>query len=144
MVFEFIFEFFKVFIVVVEFFFLFKFKFQFVFVFVFVKEESEDSNDFDLEDGYKFFCGFSKRKVKCVIWEQIYYIGNIGIVNGCLWNFNFQVVFIKVFKYYKYVQNYKNVGKVFYEVICFNKIGVDGGVIGFFKVEGQNQFVFKF
>ncbi|KAK4672687.1 hypothetical protein QC763_105270 [Podospora pseudopauciseta] len=107
------------------------------------KEESEDSNDSDSEDGYKPFCGSSKRKAKRVTWEQIHYTGNTGTANGCPWNSNLQVVSTKASKQYKYVQNYKNVGKVPYEVICFNKIGADGGVTGSFKVEGQNQLVFK-
>ncbi|VBB71899.1 Putative protein of unknown function [Podospora comata] len=107
------------------------------------KEESEDSNDSDSEDGYKPFCGSSKRKAKRVTWEQIHYTGNTGTANGCPWNSNLQVVSTKASKKYKYVQNYKNVGKVPYEVICFNKIGADGGVTGSFKVEGQNQLVFK-
>ncbi|KAK0748467.1 hypothetical protein B0T21DRAFT_406984 [Apiosordaria backusii] len=103
---------------------------------------AKDESDSGSDDGYKPFCGSGKKMAKRVTWEQIHYTGNTGTANGCPWNSNLQVVSTTAAKHYKYVQNYKNVASEPYQVICFNKIGADGGVTGSFKVDGQEQLVF--
>ncbi|KAH6650476.1 hypothetical protein F5144DRAFT_556314 [Chaetomium tenue] len=88
------------------------------------------------------FCGGTSSKSKRVTYEQVMYTGNLGTNGGCKWNSNLMLVPNKIAKKYKYVQEYINVAKEPYQVICGNKMGADKGLTGMFKVEGQEQLIF--
>lgn len=108
-----------------------------------VKSEPEQEEDNNAgSDSYIPFCSESKSKVKRVTMEQIKYTGNLGTASNCPWNSNMMVVPNNIAAKYKYIQEYKNVAKEPYQVICGNKMGADGENTGSFKVKGQNQLVF--
>ncbi|EAQ93028.1 hypothetical protein CHGG_01263 [Chaetomium globosum CBS 148.51] len=88
------------------------------------------------------FCGGTSSKSKRVTYEQVMYTGNLGTNGGCKWNSNLMLVPNKIAKKYKYVQEYTNVAKEPYQVICGNKMGADKQLTGMFKVEGQEQLIF--
>ncbi|KAJ4323112.1 hypothetical protein N0V84_004512 [Fusarium piperis] len=78
---------------------------------------------------YKDFCGGKKSKRATV--EQIAYKGNTGTSDdyGC----NIMAVDDSVADKYKYTATFKNAGSKAQECVCFNKIGPDGGINGFWK-----------
>lgn len=79
--------------------------------------------------GYKEFCGGKKSKRATV--EQIAYKGNTGTSDdyGC----NIMAVDSSVADEYKYTATFKNAGSKAQQCVCFNKIGPDGGINGFWK-----------
>lgn len=78
---------------------------------------------------YKEFCGGKKSKRATV--EQIAYKGNTGTSDdyGC----NMMVVDSGVADEYKYTATFKNANSKDQECVCFNKIGPDGGINGFWS-----------
>ena len=78
-------------------------------------------------------------KAKRVTVEQVHYTGNRGMANGCEWNSNIMLVPNDIADLYTYRQVYTNVAKESYEVVCFNKIGADGGLTGMFDLPNQQK-----
>lgn len=87
--------------------------------------------------GFKDFCG--GKKAKRATAEQIAYKGNTGTADdyGC----NMMTVEDGVAEKYKYTATFKNAGSEDQECVCFNKIGPDGGINGFWK--GNQAITFK-
>ncbi|RSM12706.1 hypothetical protein CDV31_006173 [Fusarium ambrosium] len=86
-------------------------------------------SDSDSSSGYKEFCGGKNAKRATV--EQIAYKGNTGTSDdyGC----NIMAVDSSVADKYKYTTTFKNANSKAQECVCFNKIGPDGGINGFWK-----------
>ncbi|KAM5354212.1 hypothetical protein ACJ41O_000862 [Fusarium nematophilum] len=80
-------------------------------------------------EGYKEFCGGKNKKRATV--EQIAYKGNTGTADdyGC----NIMTVDPAVASKYKYTATFKNANSKDQECVCFNKIGPDGGINGFWS-----------
>jgi hypothetical protein len=80
------------------------------------------------------FCGGSK-KGKRASKEDIAYVGNTGTEDdyGC----NMMRVSNSLVSAYEYTIELKNVASEPYAVVCFNKIGKDGDINGFFKGYGE-------
>ncbi|KAF7551074.1 hypothetical protein G7046_g7817 [Stylonectria norvegica] len=78
--------------------------------------------------GYKAFCGGASSKRATV--AEIAYKGNVGTSAnyGC----NLMVVDSSVADKYKHTVTFKNAAKSAQECACWNKIGPDGGINGFF------------
>ncbi|KAL2124951.1 hypothetical protein VTJ04DRAFT_1316 [Mycothermus thermophilus] len=96
-------------------------------------------------DEYIPFCGSNTAaaKSKRVTIEQIHFVGNLGMANGCPWNSNLMLVPNNIAHKYRYVQEYINVASEPYEVICANKIGADGkSLTGMFEMSGQTPLRF--
>jgi len=95
---------------------------------------------------YKPFCSAggasASSKNKRVTYNQIMYVGELGMGNGCPWNSNIMEVAANVVDKYTYVQKYTNVAKEKYQVRCANKMGADGLLTGMFDVPSQKQLVF--
>jgi len=94
---------------------------------------------------YKPFCsagGAPSAVNKRVTLEQIKYVGELGLGNGCPWNSNIIEVPAAVADQYQYVQRYTNVAGSKYQVRCANKMGADGELTGMFDVPSQVQLVF--
>ncbi|KAF4472684.1 allergen asp f 4 [Fusarium albosuccineum] len=79
--------------------------------------------------GYKEFCGGKKSKRATA--EEIAYEGNTGTEDdfGC----NMMTVDSSVADKYKYTATFKNAGSEEQECVCFNKIGPDGLINGFWS-----------
>ncbi|KAK3936094.1 hypothetical protein QBC46DRAFT_395868 [Diplogelasinospora grovesii] len=90
---------------------------------------------------YIAFCGGSGSSKRATN-AQIMYTGNLGTANGCSWNSNMMTVDASIADMYDYVQTYTNVASEPYQVICANKMGLDGGLNGLFKIATQTPLIF--
>ncbi|KXX79849.1 Allergen Asp f 4 [Madurella mycetomatis] len=97
-------------------------------------------DDDRVSDDYIPFCGGGvASKSKRVTHAQVMYKGNTGEHDGCPWNSNLMLVPNKLASKYDYVQRYTNVASEPYQVVCGNKIGVDGQLTGMFEIKDKNQ-----
>lgn len=111
-------------------------------------DASPDAGSGSKKATYKDFCGGKKTKRATV--EQIAYKGNTGTADdyGC----NMMVVDSSVADEYKYTTTFKNANSKAQECVCFNKIGPDGGINGFwsgneavkFTIAGKGEKIVAF
>jgi len=96
------------------------------------KEEPKKEEPKPSSGEVKAFCnGNAKRVIKRATLDQIMYAGNVGSHGnyGC----NMMVVDNDHADEYKYITTFTNESGEDQKCVCFNKIGPDGGVNGFFK-----------
>ncbi|KAH8901028.1 hypothetical protein GQ53DRAFT_707278 [Thozetella sp. PMI_491] len=81
--------------------------------------------------GSTTYVEFCKGKSKRATAAEIAYTGNTGTSGD--WGCNLMTVDSSIAHLYDYATTYTNVASESYEVCCFNKIGADGGINGFYS-----------
>lgn len=97
--------------------------------------DDASSVEADLASEYEPFCSGSASSKRATV-AEIAYAGNLGTADnyGC----NMKQIRTSLIDEYDYSMKITNVADETYEVICWNKIGRDGGINGFFKGMGES------